>query len=165
MNTKDLIYEINPYIGVGKMLFGLERHKLRELLNANYKTYTTFPEPISVKGIDIIVPASKNSHDTFDDLEIQTFYDEKNIFSGVRIFPPAKAILKGVDLLKTPYNQLIDWLGKEDKELEKYEEGFTSNKFGVDFYIPEIFDRNLDLKTFKGYCECVTVFRKGRFEE
>ncbi len=120
-------YEYYPYVGVNKMVYGMNRIEIRNILGIDFLTKEFYRSPLSV-----------NSTDAFDKLGIFINYDSQNNCDSFEFFKPAKVIFLNKDLLKLSYNDFTDLVGYIDNELDESDDaGATSFLLGLGVYAPE----------------------------
>lgn len=109
------IFDFTPYVGIGEILFGCSREKLRNLLG-DYKEFRK----------------SKFSQNTADDFKIlHAFYDVENRLEAVEFFPEAGIIFNGKNLFDFSYMDLKLFLNDGAAKEDAY--SFTSLKYGISF--------------------------------
>jgi hypothetical protein len=138
--------EIEPYVGIGPIKFGMTIDHVRNLINQK-------PKPF-LKGPTSTVPT-----DAFNDLGLHVYYKKPGICQAVELFSPANPIFQGQSLIQRPFNELHSWLQTIDDSLKVGRWGLTSLKFGIGLYAPEIRERDDAL------VESVIVFERGYYNK
>jgi|SRR5580658_8355057 hypothetical protein len=121
--------EIEPYVGIGPIKFGMTIDEVRNLINQKPKSF--------LKG-----PASTIPTDAFNDLGLHVYYKKPRTCNAVELFLPANPIFQGRDLIQRPFNELLSWLQTLDDTIKRDQCGLASFKFGIGFYAPEVKERD-----------------------
>ncbi|GHV05307.1 hypothetical protein FACS189485_12090 [Spirochaetia bacterium] len=140
-------YEINPYVGVGPILFGMTRSEIRHALGKKYNTIS--------KG-SIIGHLS----DVFRDIDTFVYYDNEDKCRAVEFGrPDGNPILLGCNLLKMNIGYVRDFIRKIDENIKMNNDGLTSFGLGVGIWHESGFDEPEEMP------QSAIVFRRGYYEE
>lgn len=141
--------EIVPFEKVGKLTFGLKREKVRELLGSNFKTF------------------QKNlwSNQTTDDYSVfgfHLYYTDDNKLEFVEMFPPARPIFRGINLLQENVQNTLETLKRFDSGPKVDETGYIFHQIGIGLYIEgdkleavSVFSKDYYAKLLKALAEDV----------
>jgi hypothetical protein len=130
--------EIVPFERVGSLTFGLKREKVRELLGSNFKTFQKSPW-------------SNQTTDDYSVFGLHLYYTDGDELEFVEIFPPARPIFAGMNLLQKNVQNTLEMLKRFDPDPEVDEAGYTFHQIGIGLYIEG--DK----------LEAVSVFSKGYY--
>jgi hypothetical protein len=142
--TKPISYEIEPYVGVGRINFGDTPEQVRAAIGMNADSF--------VKG------ESAYPTDAFDHAGIHVHYRSPGISEAIEMWGPAKPSFEGRKLLGLPYRQLRDWITRLDADVELHDTGLTSQKFGFGLYASSA-EKEPDSPV-----EGVIVFERGYYD-
>jgi len=139
--------EIYPYIGFDKIKFGFTREQIRSLINDKVNPFFRTKD-------------SKVATDSFDRLGIFVNYDETDCCEAIEFVRPlVEPLFLEKNLFGLSYVSLLSWFNELDSNIDEFDAGFTSYKYGIGFYAPEKEeDPNLP-------CEGVIIFRKGYYDD
>lgn len=125
------MYEIEPYVGVNPIQFGMSIEQVRRVLSAPVEPFWKSQ-------------TSELPTDAFDSLGIHVYYKQPGVCTAVE-FGSTKAnpTLQNRLLLQQPYSEMKQWISLIDPDLTYNSQGLTSFKLGVGFYVPALgIDRN-----------------------
>lgn len=117
-------FEIQPYVGVGHIRFGMQREKIHKIIDSKVK--------VCQKGPSNSVPISY-----FIDLGVQVFFDEKDSCEAVEFSLPSDPIFRKQHLLKRlSVEKLKLWFETTGANAILYDQGigFTVPDFGIGIY-------------------------------
>lgn len=137
-------YDIEPYVGVGPIKFGMPREAVRQALGV---------EPRIFKK----TPLSEMPADAYDEWGIHVHYDPPGVCCAVELAAPAAPTFRGQNLLGRSFGELQEMFRRMDQDLETDASGLTSRKLGVGLYAP--FAEESPGEPI----ESVIVFEKGYF--
>ncbi len=139
--------EIFPYIGFDEIKFGFTRGQIRSLINDIVNPFYRTKE-------------SKIATDSFDSLGIFINYDETDRCEAIEFVRPlVEPFFLNKNLFGLSYSNLLDWFHGLDDNIDEFDAGFTSFKYGIGFYAPDkIEDPNLP-------CEGMIIFREGYYDD
>jgi hypothetical protein len=137
--------EIDPYVGVGPIRFGMTRDEVRRIVGRPVKPF--------LKGPSSVIPT-----DAFDDVGLHVYYKEGDLCEAVEMFLAADPTFKGQRLIERPFDQLLAWLQTMDDHLDQDDTGLTSYKLGIGLYAPSCEERPSDS------VEAVIAFEKGYYD-
>lgn len=132
-------FEIQPYIGIGIVQFGMSRGEVRTLLPGSVSTFK--------KGLDAITLT-----DAYDELGLHLFYDSSDRLECIDAWGPCPISYKGVQLLGVNLAHVLK--GLADLGLDaRYDDGyfFDQGGFVLDSSPEEI-------------VQTVTVYRRGYYD-
>lgn len=135
---------IQPYVGVGPLRFGMSVHQVRETLNLK-------PKPF-LKSSDSLM-----SSDSFDEIGLQVHYKMPGICDAVEMGLAADPIFRGRRFIERPFSQILSWFRTIDPLIEVDDLGLTSFEFGIGLYVPKIGEAP------DAPIEGVIVFEKGYY--
>ena len=134
---------IHPYIGAGKIEFGMSSGEVQELLAAKPEKFRKYED---------------DEYDTDAYEWCHVFYKKPGVCEAIEFYKPASIIFRGKNLLGRSYSEVKDFVSEVDDELLLDDTGFTSLKFGFGVYAP--FAENEPLEPVEG----VIVFEKGYYD-
>jgi hypothetical protein len=137
--------EIQPYVGVGPIKFGMTIDEVRKVTGEKPKPFRKTP--------DDVIPT-----DAFDELGLHIFYKEPGICEAVEMALAADPTFQGQHLIERSFSQILSWLQTIDDAIKVDESGLTSFKFGIGVYAPEAAEQP------DAPVEAVIVFEKGYYE-
>ncbi len=135
--------DIDPFIGVGKIKFGMSQKNIRVLLNSKCKSFMKTPN-------------ADYETDVFPDLGFSVYYNKLGYCKAVEFFPSGNVVYKDIELFRKDFTELLEYFKKET-EVEIDVDGLTMNKIGIGIYAP---GHNED-----AYCypEGVIAFEEGYY--
>jgi hypothetical protein len=137
--------EIEPYVGIGPVLFGMTRQQVRALIAAPVREFMKSPQSS--------VPA-----DAFAKAGIYVFYSDEGCCEAVEVTRPSVPTLFGKSFVGQPYDRSEAWFRERDPNVETDEAGLTSRMFGVGVYSEGAKSRPSEP------IEAVIAFRRGYYE-
>lgn len=137
--------EINPYVGVGPVRFGMTIQEVRDALAKRPETFRKSPNDA--------FPT-----DAFDDLGIHVSYRSPGVCDAVELALAADPTLMGRRLIERPFDELRDWLESLDDGIVVDDTGLTSFKLGLGLYAPSHQERASDS------VEAIIVFERGYYD-
>jgi len=136
--------QLNPFIGIGPIRFGMSRAQVRELLGEGYREF-------------LKTPTSKVLTDDYLAYASHIFYDLDNTCKGIEVFPPAKLHWNGRFLLGDSFQSTLRYFQQIDDGVQLKSTGLLSRKFGISSYAPKAED------AIDNPVESVYAFKKGVF--
>ncbi len=115
-------FEITPYVGAGRLLFGMDRAAVRQTMDARFV--------VSHRG------EFSAEKDIFAKLGVLANYDDDDRLYVVEFADPAEPILAGVNLLGESANAVKALLQLMGGDLKEDESGAGSRKLGIEVWIP-----------------------------
>ncbi|AYL97501.1 hypothetical protein [Mucilaginibacter celer] len=112
---------IEPYKSVGELLFSDSRQTIRKKLNVRFEA--------GVKSFGKI----SERYDYFIDLGLTVFYDKNDGVNAFDFFE-GDIFFHDINLLKTPFNKLIQLFTDLDLDVVISYAEITSYKYGIGFY-------------------------------
>ena len=137
--------EIKPYKGFNQIEFGLGRDQIRVLLDDEVDTFYRTEN-------------SKVATDSFDNLGIFANYDEDDHSEAFEFSNPSEPWFLKKRLLGIPYNELLNWFNELDSEIDEFDVGFTSFKYGIGFYASDK-ENEPHLP-----CEGIIIFKRSYYD-
>jgi len=134
-----MIYEINPFHGVGKLSFGESRDNLRRELGGAVESFRK--------------TAGANETDAYDDLGMHLYFDNQDRLEFVELFEPAQVVFRGVKLIGRDAETVKMRLAKLGWASSETDIGYQWDQAGFSFF-PQT-----------GEIEGVGVFRRGYYDE
>ena len=132
-------FEIIPYDKVGDISFKLTREAVRKLLGNE--------DPNKFKK-------SKSSENEADDFGFcHVHYDKNNKVEAVEFFGEIELVYKGKNLFSFPYNEMLQFLGKNSSEYSVNDSGVIVEELGIAAYVPD-----------KRTIESILVYRRGYYD-
>lgn len=131
--------EIVPFKRVGDLIFGMKRKKVREILGSDF---TTFKK----------TQWSTNTTDNYSVFGLHLYYTEYNELEFVEMFPPAKPIFMGMNLLQEDVKNTLEILRRVDPEPKTDGASYIFYTIGISVYIEG--DK----------LEAISVFPKGYYD-
>jgi hypothetical protein len=138
----DLI--ISPYVGVGKIEFGMTKENVTEIINSKLKRCQELT----------FGPGYKETYEF-----CHIYYDKKGHCEAIEFFEPANPLFFGERLMSQPFSQVRQLIKDSDELIRVDETGLTSFKFGIGVYVPFWDDDEEDTQV-----EGVIVFKKGYYD-
>jgi len=138
-------YEIESYVGVGPIRFGMSREDVRKAVTSPVETAAR-----TSSGIP---------SDFFPADGIFVYYRQPGITEAVEFSGPCSPAFRGEHFLGRPYRELEDWIRKLDPDALLENAGLTSHKFGFGLYAPSA------QKAPEQPVEGVLVFEKGYYDQ
>ncbi|WP_411800804.1 hypothetical protein [Acinetobacter vivianii] len=119
-----MIFEVNSYVGVNSIKFGMSREGVRNtLLNYEYRIFRRNSY-------------SESSIDGYDDIGLNVSYDSSDKVEALEFSEPACVVLNGVDIFNIPASEVYALIKKLDQDVMIDEDGLISFKLGVGVYEP-----------------------------
>jgi hypothetical protein len=141
-----MTFIIFPYQGVNDLKFGMKRQEIRQIIGVN-NSHTEFRRSST----------SENTIDAYDSLGVFVNYDKNDNCKCFEFFNPAKVFLGSHDLFSLSFNNLIEIIRLQDKDIEENESGFSSFELGIGIYTPDRLDEP------DRAVEGIIVFKKGYY--
>ncbi len=119
-----MIFEVNSYIGVNSIKFGMPREGVRNsLLNYEYRTFrrNSYAESLS---------------DGYEEIGLNVFYDSNDKVEALELSEPACVLLNGFDVFSIPASEVYALIKKLDQDVVIDADGLISLKLGVGVYEP-----------------------------
>jgi hypothetical protein len=116
-------YEIEPYVGVGPLRFGMSREEVKRALGGEPRVFKKSP-------------LSDALTDAFDESGVHIYYNADDGCCAVELATPASPVLNGQALLGRPFSELRAMFEELDPALKSDGAGLTSPLFGVSLYAP-----------------------------
>jgi hypothetical protein len=140
-----MTFEINSYVGVGPILFGMTAEEVRSTLGCAYKEFKR-------------TPISKTITDAFQPLGIFVCYTIDRKCNAVEMARPAQAFYAGHELLRDSFDKAFELMRGFDPEVSSRDDGLTSFALGIGLYAPGCRkDRLLPV-------ESVIAFQRGYYD-
>ncbi len=136
-------FTIIPYVGAGKVLFGMTSPQISEALYTEPKRFKKFEDD------EINVDDYGWCH---------VYYKNPGVCQAIEFFEPAKVLFMGWDIIGNSFKDIKKLFIKHDRETEFDEAGLTSYKYGISIYAP------FAQKNPSDSIEGVLVFEKGYYE-
>ena len=143
----DMEMTVIPFTSIGNLFFSDSRAQIRNKLNEKFSP--------GVKSLDD--STFKDYYDYFEASELFVYYDEQNNVNAFEFFN-GNLVFKGINLLKEPFDRLIEVLSELDPDLDYDGINFTSNKYGLSGG-PK-YNEFGDMTT----AESIVVFKKGYYD-
>lgn len=137
--------EIQPYVGVGQIKFGMTVDEVRKSVG--------FPVKPFFKGPNADFPT-----DSFNDLGIHVYYKKPGICEAVEMFLAADPMFQGHRFIERPFDEILGWLRTLDDSVVLDETGLTAFKLGIAVYAPDISE------TMSAPVEAVLAFENGYYD-
>jgi hypothetical protein len=138
-----MIYEIEPYVGVGPIRLGMTREEVhRHIVQDRHPTMN--------RGRD-------TPGDYFPALGLFADYRTPGVCEFVEFGGPLLPVLHGQSFLGQPYRQARAWFEANDPDCETDGAGLTSKRFGIALYASSAEKRP------DGPIEGVAVFEEGYY--
>lgn len=118
---------IEPFNSVGDLLFSDDRQTIRKKLNVRFEA-----------GVKSFGKLSER-YDYFIDLGSTVFYDNNDRVNAFDFFE-GDIFFSDIDLLKTPFNKLVQLFTDLDPEVDISYAELTSYKYGIGFYTTDDVD-------------------------
>lgn len=131
--------DIVPFTSVGILAFGDSRAATREMLASKFSTFRK--------------NAGDSETDSFDDLGLHLYYDEKDELEFVEAFDPAEINLRGVCFLGRDLNAVISDMNLLGFSPTVRDVGVDIERAGIALYAP------------CGVVEGIAVHREGYYDE
>ncbi|WP_020531240.1 hypothetical protein [Flexithrix dorotheae] len=146
-------FEIIPFKSVGSLEFNLTKEQVRQVLNTQYETTIEALEPIIER-------------DTFDELGLFVYYDEKGLLKTILIFNEKenKLLFQGKDLMSMTFVEIITFFKDLDENfhLDEDKVNLISPKYGLQFYFFDINEFFFEKGNLRELYKCsfnINVFR------
>ena len=114
--------DIVSFKRVGNLTFGMKREKVREMLGPNFTVFRKSPWEV-------------NTTDDYHTLGLHLYYTEHDELEFVEMFPPARPIFKGVDLMQKDVESTLKTLREFDPDPETDGASYIFHKIGIALYI------------------------------
>ncbi|QST02151.1 hypothetical protein IMZ31_22120 (plasmid) [Pontibacillus sp. ALD_SL1] len=131
-------FEINPYVGAGRIKFGMTGKQVQEILQIEPQKFSKTPL------CDELTDAYPFCH---------VFYKGNGNCEAIEFFGPAGVTIQGNTLIGKPYEKVSSLFKELDRTLEEDEVGFISYKYGISVY-------SSDLQRVEG----VLAFEEGYYD-
>ncbi|MBJ9738725.1 hypothetical protein I5523_03590 [Acinetobacter oleivorans] len=118
------MFEITPYVGTGLINFSMKREEVRKILS-EYEPRAFWRNSYSEAATD-----------GYDEIGINVYYDSTDKTIALEFYKPAQVIFNGTEVSKLPAFEAYKLMASLDKDIAINEDGLTSFKFGVGFYVP-----------------------------
>jgi hypothetical protein len=138
-------FNIEPYIGVGPLKFGMTPTETRIALGQSAQPF--------LKSQEDVLPS-----DAFDTLGIHVHYKSPGVCVAIEFGLAADPMFRGRHLIERPFDELLVWFQTIDENVHADESGLTSFGFGVGLYAPNATERPKDA------VEGVIVFARGYYD-
>ncbi len=116
-------FEVQPNVGAGKLLFGMSRDTVRQLLDE---------KPQSFKRS----AADQTPCDHFSRAGVFAYFNDEDALEALEFSRPALAIFDGVDLLGLTFEEARRKLRSVDAYAEEEADGVIASAVGVSVYAP-----------------------------
>ena len=136
------MYVINSYKGFNDIEFGLSSQEIEKRLKMK-------PRKL-LKQIN-----DEYETDAYDDFYV--YYDEAGKCEAVEFNSDSKLIFDQTNIFEKNYQDIENFIGSIDSNLEIDEVGFTSYKFGIGVYAPYKSELNSKI-------ESVIIFKRGYYK-
>ena len=136
---------ISPFVGAGKIKFGMTPDQVRLLLGEVFDSFKRTEENV--------FPC-----DYFENLGVFAYYNASGVLEAIEFTEPAVPEFEEMDLLKIHFKDLITYLSDKDKDLEVESDSLTSHVLGIGAYAPDA-DDNTSLPA-----ESIIVFENGYYD-
>ena len=140
----NMLYEIEPYVGVGPVTFGMSRQDVRRVLDSPVQ---------DAARTDTGIPT-----DFFRALGIFVYYRQPGVVEAVEFGGPTSPTFRNRDFLGHSYREIEDWIRSFDPDVALDPAGLTTYEFGFGLYAPSA-RKEPDLPV-----EGVIAFQKGYYE-
>jgi len=118
-----MIWKITPYVGVGRLSFGMDRATVRKTMDARF---------------DVVHRGEfRAEKDIFFKAGVHANYDDHDRLYMVEFAHPAEPTLAGVNLLGESANAVKALLQLMGGDLKEDDSGAGSLKLGVEIWIPD----------------------------
>jgi hypothetical protein len=134
-----LRWDIEPYVGVGPVQFGMSREKIRAMLGDEFSTFR--------KGQD-----ATNETDAYMNVGAHLYYDTDDMLECVELVGPISVNCCGVPLLDIPIERALTNLADAGLSY-RYDDGYFIDECGVALYVPD------------GAVRAVTAYRRGYYDD
>ncbi|QVK19258.1 ABC transporter ATP-binding protein [Mycoplasmatota bacterium] len=136
-------FKIKPYIGAGKIMFGMTSEQIQNILLAEPRKFKKF------KDDELYTDAYNTCH---------IFYKKPGVCEAIEFFNPAVVTFNDINLMNMSYQEIKDLFFKLDKNIQVDDTGFTSYKYGIGVYAP--FADECPLDPIEG----IIIFEKGYYD-
>lgn len=147
-----MTYDIQPYIGVGSIRFGMTRDEVRAAVDAEVREFRR-----GVQGGD--------PDDLFPTLGFFAYYGTSGTCGAVEFSRLASPTLNGQTFFERPYNEVRQWLRTLDPAVQETTDGLRSDYLGIVVSAPgasELSDEEL-AEYAEDIPEAVLVFASGYY--
>lgn len=124
-------FEIEPYMGVGSIRFGMSASEVRNVLGGGVRTFR--------KG-----PFARGDTDAFIGRGVHVHYSETGICEAVEFGGTTIPTFEGNSLLRRPFREVYELLRSHDPSLKVHETGLTSYLLGIGIYMSTMEDWEAD---------------------
>jgi len=138
-------WSVVPYMGVGRIMFGMTRDQIRKLLGSEVKEFKK-------------TPTSKVLTDAFDQLGVHVYYKNDDTCEAIEMARPANPKLNGSKIIGLPFFEVREFMQKLDDSLEIDETGLISFKLGIGLFVPSLTEIQREI------VESVIVFQRGYYD-
>ena len=140
-----MIFEISPYVGAGKISFGMSPLQVKEILDDTPSSF-------------LKVTSDSTSSEHYERESLFIYYKEPLMVEAIEFYSPANIVFKYKRLLELSYTELKGFLLNLDPELEIEADSLTSYKLGIGAYTSNA-DEDTSLSV-----ESIIVFEKDYYE-
>ncbi|USP39484.1 hypothetical protein [Acinetobacter sp. XS-4] len=137
------MFEITPYVGASLINFGMKREEVRKIFS-EYEPRAFWRNSYS-----------ESATDGYDEIGINVYYDSNDRAIALEFYEPAHVVFNGIELSKLPAYEAYKLMASLDKDIAIDEDGLTSFKFGIGFYVP-IYEEDYMLPV-----ESIILFTEG----
>lgn len=138
-------YEINPYIGVGPIIFGMSREETRHIMNRPYKEFkrTMFDD---------------NTTDAYQDIDMYLTFDAQNKCNSIELYEKSKTHFQQQSFIDKSFNQVLAFIKKQGGNYEVDDTSVISYDTGISFFVGDTKDKHATVKS-------ILAFQKGYFDD
>ena len=132
-------------VGIDEIQFGMSLADARNAISSPYKSFKR-------------TPASEHPCDFYENIGLFVYYDRSSLVEALEFCEPAQLNFKGVDLVASSFEDLVNLLKSLDQGVELEGDSFTSYSLGIGGYAPDL-EENPNCA-----CESVIVFKDGYYD-
>ena len=118
------MYNIQPFIGLGNLKLGMGKSEIRQLLNEPFTS-------VASERDTVFVGWYRPQSDYFKRSKIKVEYDESDQCTFIEMAENTEAVFEGVQLFKLTYRELLEFIKKQDPNVEEEAESFSSPRLGI----------------------------------
>lgn len=137
-------FEINPFKGVGRILFGMSPEDVRSRMSGEFRSFKRSPQ-------------ASFPCDYFAEYGIFFYYDASGLLEAIEFAGPSRPTVSGLDLLNLSFEQAVTKLTALDQNVESEDDGAIAYQLGVSVYAPMAKDN------IAAPVESVLAFRQGYY--
>lgn len=120
-------YEIEPYVGVDNILFGMSSEVVRGIVGNEYKTFRK-------------ASSSQTKTDAYIGMGLHVHFDKEDKCEAVEFSFPAKPTLFDIEFIGSPFDAVMKEFNKIDLGIEVDDTGFISIQYGIGVFVPSLKD-------------------------